>query len=70
MTAKDAAAFAKRVEKWRYGALWFSEGTGRQAAALAAWLLANTKTSRRDWQQFIPATDLRPNMRWSRRFRK
>lgn len=41
-TAAEAAAFAKRVEGWGYGAWWYSEATGREAFSVAAWLLANT----------------------------
>jgi probable F420-dependent oxidoreductase len=43
MTAAEAAAFAQRVEKWGYSALWIPEATGREPFAHAAWLLANTK---------------------------
>lgn len=42
MTAADAAAFAKRVEAWGYGALWIPEAVGRNALVFASWLLANT----------------------------
>ncbi len=31
MTAAAAAAFAKRVEAWGYGALWLPESRGRNA---------------------------------------
>jgi probable F420-dependent oxidoreductase len=41
-TAQEAAAFAKRVEAWGYGALWIPEAMGRNSFAHAAWLLANT----------------------------
>jgi probable F420-dependent oxidoreductase len=41
-TAPEAAAFAKRVEAWGYGALWIPESTGRNSLVHAAWLLANT----------------------------
>src|SRR5882724_7535221 len=41
-TAPEAAAFAKRVEAWGYGALWIPEAMGRNSFAHAAWLLANT----------------------------
>ena len=41
-TAPEAAAFAKRVEAWGYGALWFPEAMGRNSFVQAAWLLANT----------------------------
>lgn len=41
-TAEEAAAFAKRVEAWGYGALWIPEATGRNSFVHAAWLLAST----------------------------
>src|SRR5262245_54519014 len=44
MSAADAAAFAQRVERWGYGALWVPESRGRNVLVLSAWLLANTKT--------------------------
>ena len=40
--AVDAAAFAKRVESWGYGALWMPEAVGREVFSASAWLLANT----------------------------
>jgi probable F420-dependent oxidoreductase len=40
--APDAAAMAKRVESWGYGALWIPEGVGRDAFVSCGWLLANT----------------------------
>jgi probable F420-dependent oxidoreductase len=43
MSAKEAAAFAKRVEGWGYAALWLPESRGRNALAHSAWLLANTE---------------------------
>jgi len=43
-SAPDAAAFARRVEAWGYGALWYGEAVGREAFTAAGWLLANTKT--------------------------
>jgi alkanesulfonate monooxygenase SsuD/methylene tetrahydromethanopterin reductase-like flavin-dependent oxidoreductase (luciferase family) len=43
MTAAAAAAFAKRVEGWGYGALWIPESRGRNALAHSSWLLANTQ---------------------------
>jgi len=42
MPATDAAAFAKRVEAWGYGALWIPEAVGREVFSASAWLLANT----------------------------
>src|SRR5262245_4311915 len=44
MSAADAAAFAQRVERWGYGALWVPESRGRNVLVLSSWLLANTKT--------------------------
>jgi probable F420-dependent oxidoreductase len=44
MTAVEAAAFAKRVEVWGYGALWLPEAMGRNVLVHSSWLLANTKT--------------------------
>jgi probable F420-dependent oxidoreductase len=42
LSATDAAAFAKRVENWGYGALWIPEAIGREVFSASAWLLANT----------------------------
>jgi probable F420-dependent oxidoreductase len=42
LTAAEAAAFARSVEEWGYGALWIPEATGRNSFVAAAWLLANT----------------------------
>ena len=42
-SAADAAAFAKRVEAWGYGALWIPEAIGREVFTSSAWLLANTR---------------------------
>ncbi len=42
LSAADAAAFARRLEAWGYGALWISEAVGREAFSACAWLLANT----------------------------
>ena len=44
MTADDALAFAKRVEKRGYGALWTPESRGRNVLVNAAWLLAGTSS--------------------------
>jgi probable F420-dependent oxidoreductase len=41
-SAADAAAFARRLEAWGYGALWVSEAVGREVFSACAWLLANT----------------------------
>jgi probable F420-dependent oxidoreductase len=43
MTAAAAAAFARRVEEWGYGALWIPESRGRNALAHSSWLLAKTQ---------------------------
>jgi probable F420-dependent oxidoreductase len=43
-SAADAAAFARRVESWGYGALWIPEAFGREVFSSSAWLLANTST--------------------------
>jgi len=40
--ATEAAAFARRVETWGYGALWMPEAVGREIFSSSAWLLANT----------------------------
>jgi probable F420-dependent oxidoreductase len=42
--AAEAAAFAKRVEAWGYGALWIPEAVGREAFSACAWLLAGTNS--------------------------
>jgi probable F420-dependent oxidoreductase len=42
LSAAEAAAFAKRVEAWGYGALWIPEAVGREVFSASAWLLANT----------------------------
>jgi len=44
LTALQAAAFARRIEAWGYGALWIPEGMGREVFSSSAWLLANTST--------------------------
>jgi probable F420-dependent oxidoreductase len=41
--AADSAAFAQRVEKWGYSAMWLPEGGGRDAFVSSGWLLSNTK---------------------------
>jgi len=41
-SAADAAAFARRLEAWGYGALWISEAVGREVFSASAWLLGNT----------------------------
>jgi probable F420-dependent oxidoreductase len=41
-SAAEAAAFARRVEAWGYGALWIPESVGREVFSASAWLLANT----------------------------
>lgn len=42
LRAVEAAAFAKRIEAWGYGALWIPEAVGRESLSASAWLLANT----------------------------
>jgi probable F420-dependent oxidoreductase len=41
-SSPQAAAFAKRVEQWGYGALWIPEAMGREVFTAAAALLAHT----------------------------
>jgi probable F420-dependent oxidoreductase len=41
-SAPRAAAFAERVEKLGYGALWIPEAVGREAFTACAWLLSHT----------------------------
>jgi probable F420-dependent oxidoreductase len=43
MNAAGAAAFAQKVEKWGYSALWIPEANARDAMVSSSWLLANTK---------------------------
>lgn len=43
-TAAQSAEFARRVEDWGYGALWYPEGVGRDSLVQAGWLLNHTKT--------------------------
>ena len=43
MSAVQAAAFAKRVEEWGYGALWIPESRGRNALVHSSWLLSHTQ---------------------------
>jgi probable F420-dependent oxidoreductase len=43
-SATEAAAFAKRVEAFGYGALWIPEAVGREVFSASAWLLANTRS--------------------------
>jgi probable F420-dependent oxidoreductase len=44
LAASKAAAFARQVEAWGYGALWIPEGLGREVFSASAWLLANTSS--------------------------
>ncbi len=45
MKAAEAAALARRIESWGYGALWLPEPPfGRNVLVHASWLLANTTT--------------------------
>ncbi|GIW41359.1 MAG: LLM class F420-dependent oxidoreductase [Candidatus Binatia bacterium] len=43
LDARQAAAFARRVEELGYAALWIPEALGREAFATSAWLLAATE---------------------------
>ena len=43
-SAPQAAEFARKVEAWGYGALWYPEAVGRDSLVQAGWLLSNTKT--------------------------
>ena len=43
LSAADGAAFAQRVERWGYAALWMPESRGRNVLSHAAWLLARTE---------------------------
>jgi probable F420-dependent oxidoreductase len=42
LSAEAAAAFARRLEAWDYGALWIPEAVGREVFSASAWTLANT----------------------------
>jgi probable F420-dependent oxidoreductase len=42
LPAPEAAAFARRVEAWGYGALWIPEAMMREVLSASGWLLANT----------------------------
>lgn len=42
LSARDAADFARRVERWGYRALWLPEAVGRNVLVHSAWLLAET----------------------------
>jgi probable F420-dependent oxidoreductase len=42
LSAPDAVALARRIEKWGYGALWIPEAFGRDPLVGSSWLLANT----------------------------
>jgi probable F420-dependent oxidoreductase len=44
LPAAEAAAFAKRTERWGYGSLWIPEALGCDPLVRAGWLLANTST--------------------------
>jgi probable F420-dependent oxidoreductase len=43
LPSAEAAAFARRVEAWGYGALWIPEAVGREVFSASAWLLAQTQ---------------------------
>jgi probable F420-dependent oxidoreductase len=40
--ARNGAAFAQRVERWGYDAIWIPEAFGRDPLIGASWILANT----------------------------
>jgi len=40
--ARNGAAFAQRVERWGYDAIWIPEAHGRDPLIGASWILANT----------------------------
>jgi probable F420-dependent oxidoreductase len=42
-SAREAAAFARRLEAWGYTALWQPEGLGRDVLVASSYLLANTE---------------------------
>jgi probable F420-dependent oxidoreductase len=42
LSAADAAAQARRVEAWGYGALWQPEAMGRNVLVHSGWILAHT----------------------------
>lgn len=44
MAAQPLADFARKLEKWGYGALWFPEAVGRNSLVTASWLLSNTES--------------------------
>jgi alkanesulfonate monooxygenase SsuD/methylene tetrahydromethanopterin reductase-like flavin-dependent oxidoreductase (luciferase family) len=43
LDAAGAAAFARQLEDWGYGALWVPEAVGRDPFAIIAWMAAHTK---------------------------
>ena len=43
MSGAEAAAFARRVEEWGYGALWIPEAVGRDPFSFISFLAANTE---------------------------
>lgn len=43
MNGQDAAAFARRVEDWGYGALWLPEAVGRDPFSFISFLAAHTE---------------------------
>ncbi|MFP6641016.1 MAG: LLM class flavin-dependent oxidoreductase, partial [Myxococcota bacterium] len=43
-TAPEAAALAKRIEDWGYGALWIPEAVGRDPFSLIGYLAAHTES--------------------------
>ena len=43
LDAAGAAAFARQLEDWGYGALWVPEAVGRDPFSIIAWMAAHTK---------------------------
>lgn len=43
MTAPEAAAFARRLEEWGYGALWLPEAVGRDPFTIISYMAAQTE---------------------------
>ena len=43
LSAPEAAAFARQLEEWGYGALWIPEAVGRDPFALIGYLSARTE---------------------------
>jgi probable F420-dependent oxidoreductase len=43
LTGTQTGAFARKVERWGYSALWFAETTGRESFSFASYLLSQTE---------------------------